>query len=249
MKIVAIGGGETGRREPYVRTTAIDREIVSLSGKKAPRFLFLPTASSGDDQYCAAIYKQFSRKLGCKVDILLLVNADPEYIEIKERILRADIIYVGEGNTLKMMKTWRRYGVDKALRAAARRGAVLCGSSAGSIAWFESGNSDSQKSESEPNRLIRVRGLGLIDTMVCPHYDAELHRRPSFRAMTRTARRASIGLDECCAIEVIDGSYRILSSVDGRGAYRVYWRGGEFVEEPIAETGEFRPLEGLFKLS
>ncbi len=248
MRIVAIGGGETGRREPFVRTTAIDREIVKLSGKKEPRFLFLPTASSGDDQYCAAIYKQFSKRLGCKVDILLLVNADPEYTAIKERILTADIIYVGEGNTLKMMKTWRRYGVDKALRIAMKRNVVLCGSSAGSIAWFESGNSDSKKSKSDPTKLIRVRGLGFIDTMICPHYDAERHRRPSLKKMTKQVKRVSIGLDECCAIQIIDDNYRILSSVKGRNAYRVYWEKGVFKEEQIIETREFKPLGPLLNV-
>ena len=141
MKIVAIGGGETGRYEPYVRTTAIDLEIVKLAGKKEPRLLFLPTASSGHEKYCEAIYSQFSKKLGCKVDILLLVHTDPVQKAIKETIARADIIYVGEGNTLKMMKTWQEYGVDNLIRAAMKRGVVLCGSSAGSIAWFQFGNS------------------------------------------------------------------------------------------------------------
>ena len=147
-----------------------------------------------------------------------------------------------------MMKTWRRYGVDKALAAAMSRNAVLCGSSAGSIAWFESGNSDSQKSEGNPTKLIRVRGLGFIDTLVCPHYDAEGHRKPSMKEMTRNLNRVSIGLDECCAIQIVDDNYRILSSVKGRGAYRVYWKDGVFHEDRIAETKELKPLGPLLKL-
>jgi len=242
MKIVAIGGGETGRYEAIVRTTAIDREIVRLAGKKEPRLLFLPTASSGHEKYCEAIYKQFSRKLGCRVEILLLVHTDPEHKAIKETLARADIIYVGEGNTLKMMKTWPQYSVDNAIRAAMKRGVVLSGSSAGSIAWFESGNSDSQKSEEDPTKLIRVRGLGFIDALVCAHYDTEKHRRPSLKQMMKTTKGVAIALDECCAIEVIDGKYRILSSVKGRKAYRVYWKNDEFREEEIAETEAFEPL-------
>ncbi len=45
-KIVAIGGGENGRlrsdgtKEPY-ETELIDKEIVRLTGKKYPNFLFL----------------------------------------------------------------------------------------------------------------------------------------------------------------------------------------------------------------
>ena len=245
MKIVAIGGGETGRYEPVVKTTAIDREIVRLAGKKEPRFLFLPTASSGHEKYCEAIYKQFSKKLGCKVDILLLVNTDPEHKAIKEKIANADIIYVGEGNTLKMMKVWRQYEVDTTIKAAMKNGVVLSGSSAGSIAWFESGNSDSQKSDEDPTKLIRVKGLNFINALVCPHYDTEKHRRPSLRQMVKTTMDVAIALDECCAIEVVDQKYRILSSVKGRKAYRVFWKDNKLTEEEIVETEEFKPLTAI----
>lgn len=245
MKIIAIGGGRIGRFSPTVRTTALDREAVRISGKKSPRLLFLPTASAGCDQYCAAIYKQFSKRLGCKVDIMLLVNTDPERARIRDRISRADIIYVGEGNTLRMMKTWRRYGVDRALHAAMQRNAVLCGSSAGSIAWFSWGNSDSYKSREDPTRLARVRGLGFVDALLCPHYNVEKHRRPSLKAMMKEHKGVAIALDDCCALVVHDDTYRVLASVKGRKAYRVYWKNGEYTEEQLVPSKEFRPLGPL----
>jgi len=247
MKIIAIGGGKIGRFSQTVRTTAIDREIVRISGKKSPRLLFLPTASAGCDQYCSAIYRQFSKKLGCKVDIMLLVNTDPERTRLRERILCADIIYVGEGNTLKMMKTWRRYGVDQALRDAMIRDVVLCGSSAGSIAWFSWGNSDSLKSQQEPNRLAKVKGLGFIDSLICPHYDAEKHRRASLKAMMKNHKGVAIALDEYCALVVQDDSYRVLASIKGRKAYRVFWKNGEYVEEELVPSKEFQALGQLLK--
>jgi dipeptidase E len=244
-KIIAIGGGRIGRFSPSVRTTAIDREIVRISGKKSPRFLFLPTASAGCDQYCTAIYKQFSRRLGCRVDIMLLVNTDPDPAYIKKRMSKADIIYVGEGNTLKMMKTWRCYGVDRTLRTALNRGAVLCGSSAGSIAWFAWGNTDSHKSMQDPTKLIRARGLGFINALICPHYDTEKHRRPSLKAMMKQRRGVGIALDDHCALVVLGDTYRVLASVRGRKAYRVYWKGGEYIEEPLVQSRGFRPLGPL----
>lgn len=245
MKIVAIGGGRIGRFSSTVRTTALDREVVRISGKKSPRLLFLPTASAGCDQYCAAIYNQFSKRLGCKVDIMLLVNTDPDYATIRERVSKADIVYVGEGNTLRMMKTWRHYGVDRALRAAMRSDTVLCGSSAGSIAWFSWGNSDSLKSPQNPTRLARVRGLGFVDALLCPHYDAEKHRRPSLKAMMRKRKGVAIALDECCAFIVQDDNYRVLASVKGRKAYRVYWKDGKCMEEELLPSKRFRPLGPL----
>lgn len=245
MKIVAIGGGKIGRFGPQVKTTAIDREIVRLSGKTAPRLLFIPTASAGCDEYCAAIYKQFSKKLGCKVDILLLVNTDPERKSIEERMEKADIIYVGEGNTLKMMRYWRKYGVDDAIRKAMRCGAVLCGSSAGSIAWFTYGNSDSLKSDKNPNKLVRVRGLGFVKALICPHYDKENSRKASLKEMMKTTSGVAIALDECCALVIVDDAYRVLSSIKGRKAYRVYWKKDKFNKEEITQSQEFVPLKPL----
>ena len=178
---------------------------------------------------------------------MLLVNTDPERARIRERILSADIIYVGEGNTLKMMKTWRRYGVDQALHDAMKRDIVLCGSSAGSIAWFSWGNSDSFKSQQEPRRLAKVKGLGFIDALICPHYDVEKHRRPSLKAMMKKHRGVAIALDEYCALVVEDDSYRVLASIEGRKAYRVFWKNGEYIEEELVPSKQFQPLGPLLK--
>jgi dipeptidase E len=249
LKIIAIGGGKVGRISPTVRTTAIDREIVRLSGRKSPRLLFLPTASDDNDQYCEAIHRQFGNRLGCRVDILLMIHTHPDRAGIKYRMSRADIIYVGEGNTLRMMKTWRRYGVDEEIVAAMKRGAVLCGSSAGSIAWFAWGNSDSLKSTANPKKLVRVRGLGFVNSLICPHYDTEEHRRPSLKAMTKRRRQVAIALDECCAMVIVDDSYRVLSSVKGRNAYRVCWHDDVYREERLEQSPDFSPLGPLLASS
>ena len=53
-KIVAIGGGEIGRPGYPIETTKIDKEIIRLSGKKRPKLLFIPTASSDSESYYGA---------------------------------------------------------------------------------------------------------------------------------------------------------------------------------------------------
>ena len=63
MKIVAIGGGEIGRLGYPIETTKIDKEIISLTGKKNPRLLFIPTASSDSESYFAVVEKYFGKKL------------------------------------------------------------------------------------------------------------------------------------------------------------------------------------------
>ena len=138
-KLVAIGGGEIVRGE----TLAIDKEIVSLTGKNRPRALFIPTASSDSREYWQVFQNVYGTELGCETDVLYLLGVSPTKRELEQKILSADLIYVGGGNTLKMMRRWRRLGVDSILRDAYGRGIVLSGLSAGCICWFNWGHSDS----------------------------------------------------------------------------------------------------------
>jgi dipeptidase E len=112
--IVAIGGGEIRTRG----TAPIDREIIRLSGKKHPRLLFIPTASSDSEDYWKHVQEYFGGFLKCKTSVLCLINEHPSRKQIRKAILSADIVYVGGGNTLKMMRLWRRLGVDKLLKSA-----------------------------------------------------------------------------------------------------------------------------------
>ena len=127
--LVAIGGGLIRTRG----TTDIDREIIRLSNRKYPTILFIPTASSDSDRYCRGFVEYFGKFLNCKTDVLRLLGEPPSAQHIERKIFSADIIYVGGGNTLSMMRLWRRLGVDHLLRAAYENGIVLSGISAGAI--------------------------------------------------------------------------------------------------------------------
>lgn len=111
MKIIAIGGGEIGRPGYPIETEEIDREIIRLSGKKHPKVLFIPTASGDSPLYYETFKKYYGEKLGCKTDVLYLLKTKPSLEEIREKILNSDIVYVGGGNTLRMLKRWRKLGV------------------------------------------------------------------------------------------------------------------------------------------
>jgi dipeptidase E len=166
--IVAIGGGQIRTRG----TAPIDREIIRLSQKKNPRLLFIPTASSDSEKYWKNIQEYFGDFLKCETDVLFLIKEPPSPERIRSKILSADIIYVGGGNTLQMMRIWRRLGVDQLLVSAYENGTVLSGISAGAICWFDAGHSDSM-SFYNPRKwqYIKVRGLGLVNGIHCPHYN------------------------------------------------------------------------------
>ena len=155
MKIVAIGGGEIGRPGHPIETTEIDKEIIKLTGKNNPRLLFLPTASSDSESYASVVREHFGKRLGCKVDKLYLLNRKTNQKKMKEKVFSSDIVYVGSGNTFKMIKTWRKTGLDKTLNEASGRDVVLSGVSAGAICWFRHGSSISRRFTNPNADLIR----------------------------------------------------------------------------------------------
>ncbi|HWZ31259.1 MAG TPA: peptidase E [Bryobacteraceae bacterium] len=248
--IVAIGGGEMRTRG----TEAIDREIIRLSGKKNPKLLFIPTASSDSERYWEHVQEYFGDFLKCKTDVLLLIKEQPSKEEIRKKIVSADIIYVGGGNTLLMMRVWRRLGVDKLLKTAYESGTVLSGISAGSICWFESGHSDSM-SFYNPRRwkYINVRGLGFIKGIHCPHYNSMTRgvpRRKHFREMIRKTGGIGIAIENNCAIVFVDGRfYRVITSKSYTRAYRVRKNGREVVSERIRHEGMLAHLSGMRRLT
>jgi dipeptidase E len=246
--IVAIGGGEMRTRG----TAAIDREIIRLTNKKHPKLLFLPTASSDSERYWKHVQEYFGGFLKCKTDVLFLVSERPSRETIERKIRWADIIYVGGGNTLLMMRAWRRLGVDKLLKSAYKNGTVLSGISAGSICWFDSGHSDSMSFYNPKNwNYINVRGLGLIKGIHCPHYNGRTRgvpRRKDFRDMIRRTGGIGIAIENNCAIEFIDGRfYKVITSKDYARAHRVYKASGEIVTGQIKREERLAPIELLYR--
>lgn len=245
-KIVAIGGGGFGATDKS-QISEIYKEILKLSGKLSPSLLFIPTASSDSQEYVESINNYFGKTLSCKVDVLYLINEKPSFDTIKLKIESADIIYVGGGNTLKMMTVWRKLGFDQLLRQAYQNNKVLCGVSAGSICWFNYGNSDSRKYKNPSANLIKVTGLGLVEALHCPHYDSEKDRKESLKTMMKKHKGMAIAIDDHCALQIVDNQYRVLSSKETANAYKVYWHKGIFFEEKVVKNEHFLDITTLLK--
>jgi dipeptidase E len=248
-KIMIVGGGEMGRPGTKIETEKIDKEIIRLSGKKNPKLLFLPTATQDSEGYVKVINGYFGERLGCKIDTLLLYKEKLSKKQIEEKIFGSDIIYVGGGNTLNMMNKWRELGVDKILKQAYSRGIVLSGISAGGICWFKYGQSDSLKTEEDPYKLTIVKGLGLIKALHAPHFTREKYRHASLKELTKEIQESAIALEDCCAMEIVDDSYRIITSdpKTKAKAYKCYWKSGKYHKEIIPQLKEFSELEELFR--
>jgi dipeptidase E len=232
-KIVVVGGGAMDKLE----TLSIDRHIVSLTRKKHPKALFIPTASSDSEVYAETFRNVYGDGLGCRVDVLYLLKRRPPAAELRKRILSADLIYIGGGNTLKMVRRWRLLGVDVWLKEAHKKGIILSGISAGGICWFEAGHSDSMSFYDPENwKYIGVKGLGLIKGIHCPHFNGATNgkkRRNSFVTFMKKYSEIGIAIDDHCAVEFGDKGYKVIRTKKNSSAYYVLKKRGKVVIDEL----------------
>ena len=255
-KIVAMGGGENGRVKsdgtvyPY-ELEKQDREIIRLTGKEHPNFLFIGHSQLLENQegYFNVMREPYEKRYGCsckdlKGDKLL----DKEYVQ--ELVDWADIIYEGGGNTLDMIKLWKDSRFDKVLRKAWEDGKVMCGVSAGANCWFKECSSDSLKIKFGMDQpLIGMECLGFVDGLFVPHCD-EPGRRESVKELLKTSNQMGLLMSNCAALEIVDDQYRVITSdasYHGIEAYglKTYWDNGEYKEIKLDTSDEFKPLSEL----
>ncbi|MDE1547791.1 peptidase E [Jeotgalibaca caeni] len=242
--IFAIGGGEISQLE----TLDIDKKIVKSVGKENPKALFIPTASGEPQGYIDSFKHVYGELLGCETDVLLLVEGKTSPAEAREQIMAADLVYVGGGNTRKMLQIWEQYGVDQSLKEAYEKGKTLSGLSAGSICWFKSGHSDTESFDAEGTwNYVRIEALELIDAMHCPHYNED-NREEDFNQKILDYGEVGIAIENNCAIEVKGPSYLIHKSQPQAKAYKLFQEDGEVIKEELENTKEYKPIEDLLQI-
>ena len=171
-QILAMGGGGFTMQE---RTAALDKFVLALTGKPAPRICFLPTASGDLRDQVTRFYERFET-WPCEPTTLSLFHLGRDQIDPVEHLLAQDAIYVGGGSMRNMLAVWREHGVDAAMRTAWESGVVLAGLSAGAMCWFAGGVS---RSGGAPEA---VGGLGLLPGSLSVHMGGESERLPVYRA-------------------------------------------------------------------
>ena len=182
---------------------------------------------------------------GCTTDYLRYEEIRNKEIT-SSKIKNADIIYVGGGNTYKLIRLFKMYDIDKMLIEAYNEDKVLCGVSAGGICWCDYGNSDSRSISSNSSQIIRVSGLGLINVLFAPHIVKEPNRIESVKQMMkRTYKIPAVQLDNS-ALEVVDNRYRILTIDENSLAEKCYWKNGKYITQNII-SDKFRSIEELYE--
>ena len=217
MEIVAIGGGKF--------CPELGEYLLALTGEERPRVLYVGTASAEDPASALRMYDRFASRT--ELSRLDFFPWPPE--DLRSRVLDADLVFVGGGNTANMLAVWRVHGVDALMREAYEAGVLLAGSSAGGICWFEHGVTDSFGPQ-----LETMECLGFLDGSFCPHWDDEEQRRPRYHELLRNGLPTGYAADAGVGLRFVDRELQeVVACDEGSGAYRVELRGGEIVETPL----------------
>ncbi|WP_367319004.1 Type 1 glutamine amidotransferase-like domain-containing protein [Streptomyces sp. HUAS ZL42] len=208
----------------------LDDWVLGHARAARPRVCFVPTASGDAATYVERFLDAFGSR-DCRPSVLRLFQRDLDDESLRAFLFAQDVVYVGGGNTANMLAVWRTHGVDRLLGEAYDRGTLLCGISAGANCWAKGSHTDSFG----PLTFL-PDGLGLLPGSVCPHYDSEPGRRPSYRQAVATgALPAGWALDDGVGVLFTEGqpTETVTRAPESR-LYRVEPDGrGGAVERPL----------------
>ena len=112
---------------------------------------------------------------------------------------------------------------------------------------YKYGHSDSMSFYGREDwRYVRVKGMGLINALGVAHYHAE-GREVDFHRMVVKHPEVGIAIDNSCALEVVDGEYRLVISQPGAHAYRVSALRGEVDVRRLEQTDGYAPIADLLQ--
>ena len=201
-RIIAIGGGELRERT----TLAIDEYIANLAkeraGERRANALFIPTASHDFMPYYNTFHKVYTGVFNIKTDVALTVFKEVDLEKLKGKFEKADMIYVGGGDTVFMIDSWKQSGILPLLKDAYERGVIIAGLSAGAICWFTDMYTDSEQALGEGEKYAMIKGLGWVDGTISPHYGA---RMLDFDKIVCYNNFRALGLEDNSALVIEEG--------------------------------------------
>lgn len=201
------GYGYLDHPEPAIRSF--------LGGNR--RVAFVPFAAHDHDAYIAKIRERLARM---ELDVLPIDDLD-----------RADAIFVGGGNTFRLLKTLYERKLLSPIRDRVRAGLPYLGSSAGTVIAAPTMKTTNDMPIVEPPSFD---ALGLVDFHINPHY-LDPDPQSTHRGETREDRirefheeneRPVVGLREGSTLRVENGTTTLL----GEKTARIFRRGEEPVE-------------------
>ena len=232
QRIIAIGGGELKERT----TLKIDEYIAGLAkaraGERRANALIIPTASHDFMPYYNTFHKVYTGVFDIKTDVALTVFKEPDWERLKAKFEKADMIYVGGGDTVFMMQSWEKSGLLPFIKEAYERGVVLAGLSAGAICWFSDIYTDSALVNGDgEEKYAMFKGLGWKKGVISPHYGS---RMLDFDKIVCYNYDCAYGIEDNAAIVIENGE--IVGSISSGGkAWSIERKDGKIEKTEIAE--------------
>ena len=224
-RIIAIGGGDIRVKDKTALAIEayIAEEAKKHAGENRACGLFIPTASHDCMPYYNTFHKVYTGVFGLKTDVALTLNREVDLEKMRGKFEKADFIYVGGGNTVFMLESWKQTGLLSLIKDAYERGVLLCGLSAGAICWFEEMYSDSVVE----GEYAMYKGLGWVRGKISPHYN---ERMLDFDEIVLYNRFRAWGIENDAALEIVNGE-PIRSLSCGGKVYLLDGTSGERVEK------------------
>ena len=208
VQIFAVGGGGfTHPEDGWPEDSILEDRLLDLAGPKSRLQIgYIGHASNDNPVRINAFHARFRDCAGTKV---LSLNADRAAADTF--LTDLDILYVGGGTTTAMLAHWRNTGIGDAIVAAAKRGLILGGVSAGAICWF----SELLLGTAKDGYDLHA-GLGLLAGSACPHFSNEPERRQAFELQVANGHLApGIAIDDGVGVHFSDGV--VIEIVRARG--------------------------------
>ena len=224
---VAIGGGEIpgwnfktkDANGTIYDLEEIDKSIRNLSTKNNPKLLFIGTASKENPYYFNAI-KNIYESLGCIVDELKIIdNYNKE--DAFNKILDADIIYIGGGNTKFMLSEWEKVDLKDVILEAYNKGIIIAGYSAGAYVIFSVNYEE-------------IEGFDLIDGVVCAHYNDKLdEKKKQFLDTVKNRNKTGFAIDNSAAVLSINGKLQLVKGSENAKVIKIEYIDGILKTEEL----------------
>ena len=188
-------------------------EMMDVLGDRR-RLAFVPFALFDRISYAAKVTKRFDRQYVS----VRMVTADPRGIETLEW---ADAVFVGGGNTFRLLKTLQDSELLAAIRGRVDRGMVYIGASAGSNIASPTIRTTNDMPIVQPDSFD---ALGLVPFQINPHY-VDPPRDSTYMGETREERLVEfleendtpvVALREGGWIRVEEGRARVAGTHDTR---------------------------------
>lgn len=195
-RLILSGGGDEKQ------TYTVDEVFL----KGANRILYIPIAWPNEDfESCLKWFKNAMLQHK-KVEIKMLINLN-EKINLKEY----DAIYIGGGNTFKLLKKIKESGFDKKLIEFYKTGGTIFGGSAGAIIWGNDINTATLGKIVDKNKvgLKDTGGLNMIKEcdLHCHFEGDELNEHINYIKKTK---RNIIAVPEESALLVENNKFKVI---------------------------------------